>query len=691
MTLRMRFAFGLLLCALPRVACDQDAINDVEESLPDMEKPIALSEPFNHDESELVVDRSTELDETAGSLLHDGGELPPSTDTEQQEDAVEPLASGVTSQPTLDSREPPQRDPKHLSPLEHTEAIPQMEKQDSIAREPQFHDGSHQPGPTRSTMSWSSGGGVSGGSSCAPGDESCPAQPPAELEYKHVPHHTTTTTTTTPPYVPLSPVNGAPEFSSELPSGAIEDWWVLVTKQDWKGVLYALYHMFDVVLTWMQSLAFDAGAAASVGFVAFDPPLSIIVRVFVVLLAILISLRSLPVAEAAKQAPPQKTKTLARTPAPAPAAAPAPTPVVNPEALERLERQVQQLLAAHERTSEELRHAVAVNAEGIARLSNDIHSYQKERNSMDEEMLLSTKEILDWLAGDNRADVSLDSTLEGPLPTGLPQLRNTEQWATVAASGPRQFVGVSPAVSERPGSPAEVPPASSPRIPSPAPAPRPLPEPAAMMESRSPYSDMVPAVEPPAAVSPAVVPPAAVPPAVVPPAVLQPAVVPSPVERVPVVPPAVEPPAMPVAVDPPALIPPVQPTGGAAPFVPGVPQDSPRPSAQAVAPPIATPPATIPAPAAAQAVVPPVPLATLSNAVAPPAVAPSASPRPAQVTEGVHATPETAQVGGRPTPQPIVASGNPFGRPKQQPIQARGNPFGRPVQKEIVAQTGPFG
>lgn len=691
MTLRMRFAFGLLLCALPRVACDQDAINDVEESLPDMEKLVALSEPFNHDESELVVDRSTELDETAGSLLHDGGELPPSTDTEQQEDAVEPLASGVTSQPTLDSREPPQRDPKHLLPLEHTEAIPQMEKQDSIAREPQFHDGSHQSGPTRSTMSWSSGGGVSGGSSCAPGDESCPAQPPAELEYKHVPHHTTTTTTTTPPYVPLSPVNGAPEFSSELASGAIEDWWVLVTKQDWKGVLYALYHMFDVVLTWMQSLAFDAGAAASVGFVAFDPPLSIIVRVFVVLLAILISLRSLPVAEAAKQAPPQKTKTLARTPAPAPAAAPAPTPVVNPEALERLERQVQQLLAAHERTSEELRHAVAVNAEGIARLSNDIHSYQKERNSMDEEMLLSTKEILDWLAGDNRADVSLDSTLEGPLPTGLPQLRNTEQWATVAASGPRQFVGVSPAVSERLGSPAEVPPASSPRIPSPAPAPRPLPEPAAMMESRASYSDMVPAVEPPAAVSPAVVPPAAVPPAVVPPAVFQPAVMPSPVERVPVVPPAVEPPAMPVAVDPPALIPPVQPTGGAAPFVPGVPQESPRPSAQAVAPPIATPPATIPAPAAAQAVVPPVPLATLSNAVAPPAVAPSASPRPAQVTEGVHATPETAQVGGRPTPQPIVASGNPFGRPKQQPIQARGNPFGRPVQKEIVAQTGPFG
>merc|ERR1712060_477219 len=61
-----------------------------------------------------------------------------------------------------------------------------------------------------------------------------------------------------------------------------------------------------------------------------------------------------------------------------------------------------------------LQRAIADNVQGLAKVASEFQELQRERCGMDEEMLLSTKEIKQWIADGSNAH-SNANIVDGPL------------------------------------------------------------------------------------------------------------------------------------------------------------------------------------------------------------------------------------------------------------------------------------
>lgn len=170
---------------------------------------------------------------------------------------------------------------------------------------------------------------------------------------------------------------------------------------DMKASVVAAWSVVRILGIWMGTVARTWCAKASqflpaiaAEFHLLEPPLNIVVGLFSCFMTFLVFCRcsassaapppSMPVAQPIVQAVRQ----------------PAPVAAIGPEfaaAMGSLQQQVQMLSQFQERTSAELRSVTSETRGGITKLAAELQVFQRERSSIDEEMLLSTKEILEWL------------------------------------------------------------------------------------------------------------------------------------------------------------------------------------------------------------------------------------------------------------------------------------------------------
>lgn len=513
-----------------------------------------------------------------------------------------------------------------------------------------------------------------------------------------------------------------------------------LANQDWKGAVKAIYSIVSALALWCSTMGSEVFGIGS-RLVFAEPPLNAIVIIFGVFLAILVFFRSLSAGPA-----PQQASSPAASAAPRAAvavAAPSAGSAESAAAVQQLRQEVYNLQQMLQQTVSESRHSQTENAQAMAKLSAELHAMQRERSCIDDEMLLSTKEILEWIGGNGVTAHSIGGITDGTL-DGFANPPHCSAPVTVAAvNGNAPFASkdaapviAAAAATVQPAAPAVV---AQTFVPSP---------PAGVSPVFAPTAAR-PETPPPAAVSPTLAP--AAPPA-------QTAAAPS--HRVPspymnALAPAISSPVPAATVPARAPSPAPQVAASTSAFPPSVPSTSPEsaslaptPSAfQGVLPPSAavrepspTPaPVPTPTPASLQeptpepqtdAVAEPTeatgvkllappgghpsgpPSAPTSSA--PPSASPSPAPSPAAAMGGPPgglfggAPPSGGPPGGGPPAggPPVAAppaaappaggppgGGPPMGgRPPQQDIKAASNPFGaRPKQQTIQAAANPFG
>lgn len=413
---------------------------------------------------------------------------------------------------------------------------------------------------------------------------------------------------------------------------------VFTADTDWKGAVVAIYSVARTLAQWVSAMAVEAAGVAAKLLYA-DPPLNFVVIIFAMFMAALIFFRTLPASgvAVAVQAPAAAARPAPRVAAPQPPQATAESAKI----LAALQQQVEDLQRLQQQTAAELRRSVAENAHSLAQLSADLQEFRQQRRTIDDELLLSAKEVLEWVSGGNVGCPAAPVTAEvgAPAETMVPEAYVPQPEASAPAQEPTLAQASGPVQASalvQSLAPVEVP------------APAPVPVPAS---AQAPVSARAPVASPPGASPGAPVPPDS--------GTLGSALRPAEGE-----PPA---PAQPPVPAQPSV--PVQPP---APTQPPAPLHAPAREAPEPAGPAAPPQAPVPGP-----VRPPWAAAAPGGPAAPRDAA-GPQPWPASVVPG----------GPRP---PAGRPGS--GRPQQQPIQAAASPFGalRPQPKEIVAPTGPFG
>merc|ERR1740129_2176657 len=179
---------------------------------------------------------------------------------------------------------------------------------------------------------------------------------------------------------------------------------------DGKNVVVTLYRVTRVLGSGMYSVAGEALELFSRLFsilVDVEPPLSFVLAALAALVAVLALFRCGGKVERPSTSSPPPKPSLAGATAPAAAGGP------DSAAVAGLQKQVESLKRLQETTAAELRSSTTNAARGIAELAAELRTFHRERHSVDEEMLLSTKEILEWLGN---GDSHEDSLLKVPGP-----------------------------------------------------------------------------------------------------------------------------------------------------------------------------------------------------------------------------------------------------------------------------------
>jgi len=169
-----------------------------------------------------------------------------------------------------------------------------------------------------------------------------------------------------------------------------------------KNVVVTLYRVTRVLGSGMFSVAGEALELFSRFFsilVDVDPPLSFVLAALAALVAVLALFRC-----GGRVERPSPSSTPPK-PSLAGAAVPAAAGGADSAAMAGLQKQVESLKQLQETTAAEMRSSTTDAARGIAELAAELRTFQRERHSIDEEMLLSTKEIMEWLGnGDSHED-----------------------------------------------------------------------------------------------------------------------------------------------------------------------------------------------------------------------------------------------------------------------------------------------
>eukprot|EP00927_Polykrikos_kofoidii_P018086 TRINITY_DN18311_c0_g1_i1.p1 TRINITY_DN18311_c0_g1~~TRINITY_DN18311_c0_g1_i1.p1 ORF type:complete len:881 (+),score=189.75 TRINITY_DN18311_c0_g1_i1:89-2644(+) len=528
---------------------------------------------------------------------------------------------------------------------------------------------------------------------------------------------------------------------------------------DWREIVVSLHSLGVAFADYLPTLAAEVTESMLRLFRA-DPPLNIISMVFAFLMVILVVFRALPGCKSDGNV--NAAAMAAAAAAAAASAQPAPQMAVpqakggNTDAIvQNLQAQVEGLAQLQEQTASELRQATTNSAQCVSKLSAELQVFQRERVLIDEEMLLATKEILEWL-GNSVGGVSHSSEQvmssrgrevepePAPAPVnGVGSAWPPKEQAIAALASPTcsEYAGLS--LSSLAVSPTTSPAAAAslvasaplgscsdtgtatPMRPSPSPSPSSSHSPAAPARKQlgAPAAAQPPQPPQVEAQPPALAPPPEAPapaPVVADASSGRPLVsprAPSPEPAEEAKQPHAEPPAPELAAAPVPAPAPAQ----LSPAAEELAQASPA-ATQASPPPMQIPQSApaLPEPTSSPAA-PPAPTASAPTAPAPPAPAPTPAEEPAappsseqasppppmpsqQDSEGPPARtlgPPGMAMGGpggppgfaarRPSPGP---AGGPAagGRPQQQEIKGSSNPFGsRPQPKEIAAATGPFG
>eukprot|EP00927_Polykrikos_kofoidii_P070829 TRINITY_DN67208_c0_g1_i1.p1 TRINITY_DN67208_c0_g1~~TRINITY_DN67208_c0_g1_i1.p1 ORF type:complete len:1085 (-),score=181.40 TRINITY_DN67208_c0_g1_i1:291-3545(-) len=167
---------------------------------------------------------------------------------------------------------------------------------------------------------------------------------------------------------------------------------------DWHEVVTALYSLAVSFTAWLSAITGEILESVMRLFRA-DPPLNIISMFSAGFLALLVVFRALPVGNGNKTVDAAIVAAVAE----AVAASHQPPTISQSQgghveaAVKHLHAQVQTLAQAQEQTAAELRQATANSAQSMSKLSAALQVFQQERVQIDEEMLLATKEILEWL------------------------------------------------------------------------------------------------------------------------------------------------------------------------------------------------------------------------------------------------------------------------------------------------------
>jgi len=168
-----------------------------------------------------------------------------------------------------------------------------------------------------------------------------------------------------------------------------------------KASVVAAWSVARIVGVWMTTIATNlytqvsrVAPLISAEFDRLEPPLNIVVGLFAGFISLLVFCRCCCVSQSA----PPVTVTVAQPAVAARASAPAAAGGAEfAAALGRLQQQVESLWQSQERTYAEVRSSTAETRGGLSKLAAELQAFQRERSSIDEEMLLSTKEILEWL------------------------------------------------------------------------------------------------------------------------------------------------------------------------------------------------------------------------------------------------------------------------------------------------------
>lgn len=541
--------------------------------------------------------------------------------------------------------------------------------------------------------------------------------------------YTSHTTTPAPAPTPLPKETGPIVFSMES----------LRTAADWKGIVVALYSVSRVLGLWLSTVSGEAAEAAkSIRLPGLSPPLDMIASIFGMFVLGLVFFRALPTSAPSSGAAHVTPR----------AAAP---PVVaqsggaSADAMDKLQQQVNMLLQKQEQIASEMRALAHENTQVVTALRTEVHAFHRETSGMEEELLLSTKEIIECLGIGEKEDEDHRSARfpshwgiseankvpSEPLSargTPSPRLeelsvqRMEEEKVPESISAPMpELVQAAPLASEAPKSnaalfdspaPEQAPAVQNPAPPAPMPVPSPAPEPpksnAALFDSPVPVAAPLP-VQETAVVADSLAPQLGQQPAAPTPAQAAPTrdLFDSPSPPAPA--PVVEAEPAPTSASVPEVTPPSNFGSVQPPSIGSANVHNEATPAQALTPAQGQPPSGMGfggAPieqAGVQPVQPPMgigsrsapvaPARAESAASAPPINSSSASPQAPAAEPPAEDGPPSGAAGGRPQQQPIVSSASPFGaRPTQQPIQAAASPFGaRPTQQPIQAAASPFG